>query len=375
MSAPDLMRKLLDYILEQAKTIDPRAFRLGAHLDGLQRNRNQMLGLPGVDFDVKESGDHVWLRIARLEATRPPALSDVPVLKNATSAPPLVVSADPNGPKPVLDVVRFEGLLARTTFESEEQRVRIRAMADAKVAQVLEEYVPLWTAWAEAEKPRRKTISLYSDFFALKHSLDTEQTANPQELIWGLGVSAWQLQLRERQDTVGIEFQYPLITQTMEIGLDERTLALELRPRTVGPQFCFDAFAACQLPNSAEVEKAARAALASGLGRPINPFDPGSYEHLLKLIAGNLDNKGRYESDAPAFPNPGEDLVVSDAWVLLSRAKSTSFLLEDIERLKTRLVPGVSIPAGPLALVTAPLNEAVKIVRTLFRGLSGITGG
>jgi hypothetical protein len=56
----------------------------------------------------------------------------------------------------------------------------------------------------------------------------------------------------------------------------------------------------------------------------VPPFDPGSYEHLLKLIAGNLDDKGRFETGAEDFPTAGEDLVVPNAWVILAQPRSTT---------------------------------------------------
>ena len=75
MSAHQLLSKLLDYVLEQAKDIDPRGFNLSGH-KGFKKTKPDLQGLPGVDFDIKIEGDHTWLRVARLEAFPPPALSD-----------------------------------------------------------------------------------------------------------------------------------------------------------------------------------------------------------------------------------------------------------------------------------------------------------
>ena len=71
MSVSALMRNLLDYVLEQDKDIDPRGFKLSAHR-GFLKAKLDLQGLPGVDFDIKEQGDRVWLRIARLEAKSQP---------------------------------------------------------------------------------------------------------------------------------------------------------------------------------------------------------------------------------------------------------------------------------------------------------------
>jgi very-short-patch-repair endonuclease len=369
MSASQLLSKLLDYVLEQDKEIDPRGFKLSTH-KGFIKGKPDLQGLPGVDFDIKVEGDHTWLRIARLEAHSPPVLSD------SRWAGVIVISDDPDGPAPRVDesVLKQRLTLAMQPKPAAERQV-LEAQLRAAAQRAAAEYGPLWTAWAEGEKPRRKTISLYGDLFAIKHQLESEETAKPHELVWGVGVAAWKLSYEERSGTSMVDFQYPLLTQAVELALDGKTLAIELRPRAVDPQFEFDAFAACLLPSTADVEKAAREALARSADRPVNPFDPGSYEHLLKLIAGNLHDKGRYTPGAMTFPAPGDDLLISDAWVLLARPRSNNYLHADIERLKDRLGAGVEIPLGPLALVTPPSDEAVGYEPVSFRGLSGISGG
>lgn len=368
MDASQLLSGLLDYVLEQDKEIDPRGFKLSAH-KGFLKGKSDLQGLPGVDFDIKLEGDHVWLRIARLEANSPPALVD------ARWKDILVEGDDPNGAAPRINEAALKQRLTLALQpKPPEERPTYEAQFRAAAQKALADYAPLWTAWAEGEKPRRRTISLYGDLFGIKHQLESEETAKPHELVWGVGVAAWKLSYEERSGSSMVDFQYPLLTQAVELALDEKTLAIELRPRAVDPQFEFDAFAACLLPSTADVEKAARDALARGADRPVNPFDPGSYEHLLKLIAGNLHEKGRFAPGATEFPAAGDDLLVSDAWVVLARPRSNNYLHEDIERLKRRLIPGVEIPLGPLALVTPPADEAVGYEPVSFRGLSGLSG-
>lgn len=368
MNAHDLLSKLLDYVLEQDKDVDPRGFKLAGY-KGFLRGKPDLQGLPGVDFDIKTEGDHTWLRVARLEASSPPAFSD----ERTTGV--IVISDDPNGGVPCINETAFRQRLVPALQElPAEERAAFEAKSRDRLSASLAQYTPLWTAWAEGEKPRRKTINLYGDLFSIKHQLESEETAKPHEMVWGVGVAAWKLAYEERAGMSTVEYQYPLLTQAVELALDERTLALELRPRAVDPRFEFDAFAACQLTSTAEVERVAREALARSSDRPVNPFDPGSYEHLLKLVAGNLHEKGRFAGGATSFPAPGDDLIVSDAWVLMARPRSNSYLHEDIERLKKRLADGVQIPLGPLALVTPPSDELADFEPISFRGLSGSSG-
>src|SRR6267378_4290142 len=96
MSDPrKLLVCLLDYIKEQAKEINPKGYRL-TNAKGFIRQRNDIMGLPGVEFDLRVEGDHVWLRVPRLTAEPPP---DPP----NTYASMLRISLDPNGPLPSLD--------------------------------------------------------------------------------------------------------------------------------------------------------------------------------------------------------------------------------------------------------------------------------
>lgn len=368
MNAHQLLSKLLDYVLEQAKDIDPRGFNLSVH-KGFKKTKSDLQGLPGVDFDIKIEGDHTWLRVARLEALSPPALADEK-LKGL-----ITIDAEPTGQPPRIDEAVFKHRLAAASAGRSPDELRSdESRARATLQRALVEYTPLWNAWAEGEKPRRKTISLYGDLFAIKHQLDSEETAKPHELVWGIGVSAWKLSYEERAGKSVVEFQYPLLTQAVEVSLDEQTLAIELRPRSVDPRFEFDAFAACQLSSTADVEKAAKEALAKSADRPISPFDAGSFEHILKMVVGNLHEQGRYVSGVTNFPDAKDALVVSDAWVVLSRPRSNNYLHEDIARLKVRLQDGSPIPLGPLALVTPPSDELANYEPVSFRGLSGGSG-
>jgi very-short-patch-repair endonuclease len=367
MSAHQLLSKLLAYVLEQAKDIDPRGFNLANH-KGFKKAKADLQGLPGVDFDIKIEGDHTWLRVARLEALPPPTVSEM--LKGL-----ITVEREPTGKSPRIDETAFKHHLAAASAGLPTDKIRAaESSARATLQLALDEYAPLWTAWAEGEKPRRRTISLYGDLFTIKHQLESEETAKPHELVWGIGVTAWRLNYEERAGNSVVEFQYPLLTQAVELSLDERTLAIELRPRSVDPRFELDAFAACQLSSTADVEKSAKEVLARNADRSISPFDIGSFEHILKLIAGNLHEQGRYVSGATSFPSAEDVLVVSDAWVVLSRPRSNNYLHEDIARLQARLQDGSPIPLGPLALVTPPSDDPADYEPVSFRGLSGRSG-
>jgi very-short-patch-repair endonuclease len=160
----------------------------------------------------------------------------------------------------------------------------------------------------------------------------------------------------------------------MELSIDDQSMAIDIRPRATETRVELDAFIACQVPGTIEVERSAIAQLARQKDRPATPFDPGSYSDVLKLIAGNLDSEGQYKevlAQNESAPLAGPHLVVTDAWVLLSRPRTINYLFEDLKRLQEKLEDGCTIHEGPLALVTPPSDQPIEFVPITFRGLSG----
>lgn len=362
-----LLKSLLEYIEEQAKEIDPKGYHLSVAKEFIRRNTD-LVGLPGLEFDLRPTGDHVWLHLARLEAHRPPIVPDL--FKGLFK-----VSNDPFGAPPSLD----EGHLVTWIAQHESKPdLQLEKTRDPKLRQeqlrqkaqaALQEYLPQWKTWAEGERPRRKSISLYGDLFALKHQIEAEETVKPQEFVWGIGVASWQIPFGESI----VSFEYPLLTQAVEISIDENSMALEVRPRATDTRVEMEAFVACSVLGAADVEHTIKEQLQRHKDRPVTPFDSSSYTDVLKLAASNLDSNGSYRElltrDGPV-PAPGTDLIVTDAWVLLSRPRTTHYLTDDLKRLKEKLATGCDIPVGPLALVTPPSDKPIEFEAIRFRGLS-----
>ena len=364
-SPAQLMSGLLDYLVEQARDIDPAAFTL-AKATEFKKTFADLGTLPWVDFNVGLDGDAdtLWLRVQRLEATRAPALPE------PDYAPFLVVGDDPAGHPPAIKEAALASMRNRDAADDGEERAARRdEQRRARLQRLLDVYLPRWTDWAAREKPRRQVIALYADLFALKTRLESEEAVRPLELVWGLGVSSWRVG--------GVDFHYPLITQAMEIDIDGATHAIALRPRQTEPRLELDALAAGDVPGIGDVERAARTLLRDDLA--ISPFDPSSIEPILKLVAGNVTASARYDAQADAAPAPGPDLVVTHQWVLFARPRASHFLIEDIARLKDRVgaaegtggEDGGGLPAGPLSIVSAPSDAVPERAPIAFRGLSG----
>lgn len=369
MSEPrELLVRLLDYIKEQAKVIDPRGYQLSAVKTFLRRPK-EIVELPGIEADVHLQGDHIWLRVPRLTPESAPV---IPAANRAFLRP----SPEPEGPSPSVDqpavgrkVNRVLSALSPQERQDPRRRLDVETEQFALAKAMLDAYMPVWNTWAAAEKPRRQTIALYGDLFALKQQLETQEAVKPQELIWGIGIARWQI--KDGEGTT--PFEYPLLTQTLEISIDENSMAIDLRPRATDTRVELDAFFACNVPGIIEVDKAIRDHFKRQQGTLCSPFDVSSYAPVLKLIAGGLDPDGFFaEGGVETKPQGASEktLVVTDEGVLLSRPKAVNFLFEDLKRLGERLEDGCEIPPGPLALVTPPSNEPLSSEPISFRGLS-----
>ena len=324
---------------------------------------SDLSGLPGVQCDLRQEGDHTWLQVERLEAGMPPRLTEA-------QREIFEVDTNPSGSPPCLrDPAVQHRIATLCQGKSEDERAQIEEQFRAGANRVLTTYAELWKAWAEGEKPRRRTIALYGELFSLKHQMEAEETAKPTELVWGVGIAVWKMRAPEGD----FPFQYPLLTQAVEISLDEKTMALSVRPRATGARTEMDAFVACQIAGASEVDKACREQLTRIRDRPVSPFDAGSYSDILNLAASNLDSKGAYKSvlaSREPLPDAGEHLVVTDMWVLFSRPKAQNFLIEDLARLQANIEKGCEIPSGPLALVSQPSDTPVEFEPIQYRGIS-----
>jgi very-short-patch-repair endonuclease len=368
----ELLKELLEYVEEQAKAIDLGAYVVSLLRGSVYRNY-ELQGLPGLEFDLRTEGDHIWLRISRLHPSSPPPVS----VEYATLIRPV------NDPFSAPPSIEEESLHAWIELHSESDGLEPSNEEDnpllndgwkREASDALQDYLLQWFAWAAEEKLRRSSIGLYGSMFALKRQIELEEATKPQELVWGIGVTSWQIPGAEKS----VSFEYPLLTQAVEISIDEKSMAIEIRPRSTDTRVEMQAFINCSVPGSPDVERSVKEYLDRNREHPVSPFDADSYSEMLKLAASNLQSNGCYReilADGQAVPEPGTDLIVTDAWVLFSRLRTTHYLTDDLRRLKEKLDSGCDIPEGPGAFVTPPSEETVTYEEINFRGLSSRGGG
>jgi len=339
---------------------------------------DKLRGLPGITLNVQPEGDfdEVWLNVERLHETPPPSPESKllalwlelpaspqkePGLKPHVSREKLIEVGALIVPAEVPEVPP-PNLVSLETFE---RKGELRALFKSYVE-------VLWRPWSLHEREVRKSIAVYADLFMLSQQLQGNLLDSQLELAWGVGIGVWQ--------SARGAIHYPLITQLAEITLNEKTMALEVRPRSVEPRLEVDIYAVMDNPGVANLSDAAKQFFKT-TGGVLSPFDPSTFEGLLKSAATLLDASGTYwpnqtTADDRAVPRAGENLVVTDTWVLFARPRTTSLFIQDLERFAGLLSSEgvISIPGAVGALVTEPQASAKETKLVAFRGLSPVTG-
>lgn len=361
MTAPNvMMTQLLDYLIEQQKVIEPGQFDVARA--GYHWTPQDLQQLPGITFNEAIEGDHVWLRVQRLKATPPPALTDT------NAAEWLILSEKPDGPEPSFNEQHLQFRLAQGEFETEEARQRVEQVWRATGLQALEAYLPRWRDWAAGERPRRRAISVYAHLFALKQLLDSESSQRPLELVWGIGLASDQLTWVTPKSSAVRAYRYPMLTQAVEVQIDAKTHTLSVSPKDSEPRVELDAFAATGKASAIDAQQIARRMLGEQDERVLSPFDASTYEGILRAMVGILDGSGSYLAADAETPPRG--LSVRDDWVLFARIRPSDVITDDIEALKVALREGGQLPPGPAAIVTHPAEERATHAPLKLRGVS-----
>lgn len=344
---------LLNYIEQVEKLKSKPAFSVPT--DYFVAYQHDLRGLPDLQYNLQVEGDDVWLRVPRLQEIAPPELDDV--LKPWVTLP----KSPEKTPELKNEIVLFEGK-REVAREQLSNRPEVKELYDWYM-----EYQ--WNAWAAAESPRRKTIAKYNQLFSLQQAIASEGAETPLELVWGIGYAAW------KKEGISTPLKHPLLVQSCEITLNEKTFDLEVRPRDVEPRLEADCYAEMELPGVRQLEAFWKSSLTTGAHR-VNPFEPSTFDGTLKAAVGHLDPTGAYEERADDFtpPVPSDKLKITSTWVLFGRKRSGDIFLEDIRRLKKTVEASTDLPSVIRSFVEHG-DSTVRVRPELpFRGLSTSDG-
>jgi very-short-patch-repair endonuclease len=348
-SAASLVHDLLTYIEHVEKLKTKPAFSVPTEY--FVAHQHDLKGLPELQFNLQSEGDDIWLRVPRLQEVVPPALDQclgawVTLPKSPSKTPEIKTQI------PV-----FEGNVQSGIAKLEDH---------PDIQECFDWYVEnQWNPWAEAERPRRDAIKRYNQLFALQQLISSEGAETPVELVWGIGYATW------KKEGFGTVLKHPLIVQSCEVTLNEKTFDLEVRPRDVEPRLETDSYTEMEIPGVRPLEAFWKSFLKNGADQ-VNPFEASTFEGALKAAVGHLDQTGAYRVliDDVTPPTPSEKLLITNTWVLFARKRSTGIFLEDIKRLKENIKGVDNLPAVVRSFVEVGDDKIRVPKEQAFRGLS-----
>ena len=387
MSARKRLVDLISYVEEMHRLSERVVTRLQDYRD-LVLHETDLKAREGIQHDLVEGGEAVWLKIDRLRRTDPPE-------------PPqeigdwIAVSRDPSQrvtriPKKVRTVTLQESerlvnqglVLADDVMQPLKEQgdgiarrdVILRPEHQPGVMQAIETYVEgPWLAWAERERPRRGTIEIYEKLFALEQTFEAAGGESAKELVWGVGLARWH--------RPPVTIDHCLIEQLVEIEIDPHDAALRIRPRSAEPFAYLKPFLDLDLPGAQITLDRARKILAEPeAGVELSPFQPSSYEPVLRLAATQLDTGAVYYPDVRSdhtdrtLPPIDDKLIVSDHWVIYARTRADNFLIQDLTRLKDAVGAAESdevLPPAGRRLVEPPDDTPLaddSILKDILKG-------
>jgi hypothetical protein len=219
-----LLIDVLDYIVQFEKLNRKPVYSLQS--DIFEAYQSQLMGLPGVEFNLQIDNDDIWLKITRLKETLSPEPSEY--LK-----PWITVSKSPD----VLPILKNE----IAVYENDTD-IKIEKLGDyPEIQSEFDFYFSShWKPWSVQESPKRKTIGYYNKLFTVQQEISSHSVDSPIELVWGVGFSLWSLPEKEKV------VKYPLITQSCEIYLNQTTFDIEIRPRDSEPKLEIDCYEALE---------------------------------------------------------------------------------------------------------------------------------
>ncbi len=358
----------------------------------------QIIGLPGISLNITDdTSEEVWLRLERLRESSAPKpnssllanwlifpikFGDQPLLKEKINVQNLIDDG----------VIAYEEVF--TPFEVEdnhqdetleveekllEKEIYLRDFPEREALQdEFNDYLKnIWKPWLVQEKLVRQSIALYAKLFKLNQMLQGNLADESLELVWGVGVAVRQNTDNEHNSE---HIKYPLLTQSVEIILDQETMALYIKPNPSPSTLETEPFSMDEnqgLANLLEDNKR----FYESEDVSLNPFLPSSYEPILKSAVTLLDASGVYwpdhtNTDGRKIPKAQNNLTVTDTWVIMARPRSNNIFLQDLDKFAIKLENSddVHLPSALIAMLTEPATENKEITLPAYRGLSMVNG-
>ena len=329
---------------------------------------NEVLILPSVKLNQVIDDEDIWIEVPRISDNLPPLIDDkllsnwIKQSKKPDVLPTLNYSIESDSNDIISDQLKDNNDIKNNSLSISNYKDK------EHINKLFEIYLSKWKLWANKEKEYSKTRELYKKLYFLKQQLDGDNSNEQLEIVLGIGVVSWIIN--------GKKIQYPLITKTVEIIIDEKTLAIKILPKTTLPMLEIAHFVENNIVGVSNLETVFNNHYKEK--DYLSPFEPATFEPILRAGASYLDHSGSYlpdiDSNGSAYrtiPKPEEKLIITDTWVVFARPRTTSILINDLNNFITKLSePDVVIGGAIGALVTDLSEEIVEHELPSFRGLS-----
>jgi very-short-patch-repair endonuclease len=375
--------QLIDYVRVLVELADKPVWSLASY-GNLALHEEELRNRIGIWHDLTDVDGPVYLKIERLRRIDPPepppAAKEWVTVGRDPFKEPVVQSLR----TAVMTAAEVADLLSAGTIDPADavptlkpkpgqdlRDVVLRLGRFPEIKKEVEGYIgQTWASWADAERPRRETINIYDRLFSLQQALKLEGSDKPLEVVWGMGVARWKLPPHE--------LDHPLVEQLVELEIDGAG-AIFIRPRDLDPVIALKPFVAMENPSTDLVARFAREHFVKlALERDLSPFEKDTYVPVLRYACAQLDRAGRYfpdhaQIDDRKVPPAGQNLLVTDTWVVYARPRSENFFTADLERLRRAVEETAAVPGPAAALVTEPSDEPTYVPGNL--GIRSFVGG
>jgi very-short-patch-repair endonuclease len=304
-------------------------------------NNHIIRGLPGIAVDEEIPDRSCWIAIDRLKPIPPPLLDEIlnqwmkvedkpgkrPVISE------MIEEIDAEATEELWQEYREQEVQRAIFFNTEQELAEplvkpknvmreIALSACPEVIKAHEVYMAQWDLWSAEEVPRRKTIEIYQELFSYRQQLENGTSSNPQELVWGVGMT---------YRTKGDRLRFPLFSIPVEfLPGEDLTLRIASIDR---PADCNIHALLAEFPEGgAAFESNIRKELSPGPDQPgLSPFDTERLQRILKVDAGVIDSSTVFAETQPEAANV---VTFTLDWVIMVQTRSSNYMLQDVQKLK-----------------------------------------
>ncbi|RTL13433.1 MAG: hypothetical protein EKK54_00130 [Neisseriaceae bacterium] len=257
-------------------------------------------------------------------------------------------------------------VLREQLFENDEANTLIQRRKELQLfledlSNKLDIYTKLdWQPWAHDEQEKTKTSEIYNKLYEIHTGTDNSD----YELVFGIGIAYW----KNSEQSIC----FPLITIPVDAILDHEDFTLDLVPQNNKQNLEQDIFQHVEPSRIQELKKYFTEYM--DVHEQISPFDVQSFIDIVKFAAGVIDSAGSYyETKSQNKPiNLGDNLVISDSWIIFRRKKTKYIVLQDLERFKRHILKTDNLDGAIGSLLTSPSDEVKSNSLPNYRGLSTI---